>query len=92
MHQWQENLVYDGAPGPFIFPEQDLMDDLIRIYFFDVHMFAPVLHRPSFEADVKSGLHLRSRDFAGLVLLVCALASRFSHDRRVLVDGEENWH
>ncbi|KZV61662.1 hypothetical protein PENSPDRAFT_618879 [Peniophora sp. CONT] len=91
---WQENFMNEGAPTSLSFPEQDLLDDLIKGYFFDVHMFAPVLHRPTFEADVKSGLHLRDREFGGLVLLVCALAARFSHDRRVLVDsdGEDNWH
>ena len=92
MFQWQEDFAYDGSPGPYQFPEDNLMNDLIQLYFFDVHMFAPVLHRPSFEADVKSGLHLRNREFGSLVLLVCALAARFSNDRRVIVDGEENWH
>ncbi|VDC05640.1 unnamed protein product [Peniophora sp. CBMAI 1063] len=89
---WQYDLPYDRAPPPLTFPEQDLMDDLIKVYFFDVHMFSPVLHRPTFEADVRAGLHLRNREFGNLVLLVCALASRFSHDRRVLVEGEDNWH
>ena len=87
-----DNLGNEDSYGIFEFPDPGLMDELVELYFFHINMFFPVLHLPTFEADRKSGLHLRDSAFGGVVLLVCALAAGFSHDRRVLVDGEENWH
>jgi hypothetical protein len=47
----------------------------------------PLLHRPTFEQGVASGLHLRDSSFGGLVLLICAIGSRFSNDPRVFLEG-----
>ncbi|VDC05639.1 unnamed protein product [Peniophora sp. CBMAI 1063] len=66
---WLKDPAYGDPPPPFQFPEQDLLNQLLQIYFVNVHMFAPVLHRPTFESDVKSGLHLRGRAFGSVVLL-----------------------
>ena len=68
------------------------MDELVGHYFSFVNIFTPVLHRPTFEEDLRSNLHLRERNFGNLVLLVCALGSRYTLDRRVLVDGDHTWH
>ena len=46
----------------------------------------PILHRPSFENDLRRGVHLYQETFGGVVLLVCAIGSRFSTDRRVVLD------
>ncbi|VDC07914.1 unnamed protein product [Peniophora sp. CBMAI 1063] len=79
-------------PQPHIFPDQDLMDELVDHYFANANTLTPVLHRPTFEKDLKSSLHLRERSFGNVVLLVCAIGSRFTHDRRVLVEGDPTWH
>jgi hypothetical protein len=47
----------------------------------------PLLHRPTFIRAFDDGLHLRDEKFASLVLLVCATASRYSHDPRVLLES-----
>lgn len=47
----------------------------------------PLLHRPTFLRAFDHGLHLRDEKFASLVLLVCATASRYSDDPRVLLEN-----
>ncbi|VDC07913.1 unnamed protein product [Peniophora sp. CBMAI 1063] len=77
---------------PLRFPDQDLMDELIEHYFTNINIFTPVLHRPTFDEDLRTFLHLRERNFGCVVLLVCALGSRFSSDPRVLVEGDQTWY
>ncbi|KAF7346135.1 Zn(2)-C6 fungal-type domain-containing protein [Mycena sanguinolenta] len=48
----------------------------------------PILHRPSFERSVAEGLHTKDVAFAGTLLCVLGLASRYSNDPRVLSDGD----
>ncbi len=52
----------------------------------------PILHRPTFEAAVFAGHHIRDNRFACVVLLVCAMAARFVHDPRVLLEGSHSTH
>ncbi|KAF7340942.1 Zn(2)-C6 fungal-type domain-containing protein [Mycena sanguinolenta] len=68
-----------------LFPDDDLLQDLIDIYFRRIHPLFFLLHAPSFRASVANGEHLHDRYFACVVLLVCALASRLSEDPRVLM-------
>lgn len=49
-------------------------------------MFTPLLHRPTFERSVREGLHKRDVDFGCVLLLVCALGSRYSDDLRVVLE------
>ncbi|KAJ3771292.1 fungal-specific transcription factor domain-containing protein [Lentinula raphanica] len=65
------------------FPEIDLLWDFINIYFNKIAPFFPLLHRPTFENAVVSGLHLLDSEFAAVVLAVCAIAARESDDPRV---------
>jgi hypothetical protein len=74
--------------GPYVFPEPDLLSSLVGLYFSRVNIFYPLLHRPTFDRSVAAGLHLRDTDFAAVVLLVCAIASRFSDDPRAC-DADE---
>ncbi|EKM58712.1 uncharacterized protein PHACADRAFT_253204 [Phanerochaete carnosa HHB-10118-sp] len=74
------------------FPPDDLMDSLIDHYFADLNVYLPLLHRPTFQSCVESALHYEDEGFASLLLLVCAMGSRFSYDKRVLSDGTDNWH
>ncbi|KAJ7181412.1 hypothetical protein C8R43DRAFT_1101299 [Mycena crocata] len=71
-----------------IFPEDDLLHDLVEIYFTQPNIYSFILHRPSFERDLANKLHLRDRRFGDVVLAVCALASKSSPDERVLLPGQ----
>ncbi|KAF7347198.1 Fungal-trans domain-containing protein [Mycena venus] len=75
-----------------IFPEDDLLESLIKIYFEQVNPILGILHFPSFNQSVSDGLHLRDREFGAVVLMVCALASRHSDDPRVFLDEANSEH
>ena len=68
----------------FEFPPPDLMESLIPLYFHCNNLYLPLLHRPTFEKQYNDRLHERDVGFACVLLLVCAVASRFSSDPRVL--------
>ncbi|KAJ7641053.1 fungal-specific transcription factor domain-containing protein [Roridomyces roridus] len=68
----------------YLFPDPDLLDALIRLYFSNVNAFLPLLHRPTFEAAVYTHkLHETHGGFAKVLLLVCAVGARYSTDPRV---------
>ncbi|KAJ7749827.1 fungal-specific transcription factor domain-containing protein [Mycena maculata] len=71
----------------YSFPPPDLAADLTELYFTHVNAFIPLLHRPTFERSVRDGLHLEDDSFAAILLLVCAVASRWSDDPRVSAPG-----
>ncbi|KAJ7175685.1 fungal-specific transcription factor domain-containing protein [Mycena filopes] len=73
-----------------VYPEPDLIASLVQLYFINIHPTLPVLHRPSFEQSVADGLFLVDHDFGGLLLSVLAVASRYSDDPRVFVDGDRS--
>ena len=77
---------------PYVFPDDDLMTECIDLFFREVNIYLPLLHRPTFQGCVDSGLYLEDEGFASLLLLVCAIGSRFSNDKRVLSEGTDNWH
>ena len=68
------------------FPPEDLLENLVNIYFISNNCHFPLLHRPSFEQRYRAGLHRVEQPFAEVVLLVCAVASRCCDDPRVLLD------
>ena len=72
----------------FVYPEPDLLDSLVTLYFEKSNIISPVLHRPTFLRSLNSGLHLRDSDFGMTVLLVCAIGSRFTSDSRVLLEDD----
>ena len=79
---------------PISWPPADLRDQLVAIYFDRTSFFLPVVHRTSFERDLRMGLHKTDVEFARLALVLLALGSRFSEDPRVCVedsDGELDW-
>ena len=61
------------------------MNQLIHCYFENWNLYLPLLHRPSFEENVRLGLHYRERSFGGIVLLVCAIGSTWVYDPRIPV-------
>ncbi|KAN0130569.1 Fungal specific transcription factor domain containing protein [Lactarius tabidus] len=86
LHPWELSR-FPSVRRHFDFPEPDLLADLIRLYFKVLAPMAPLLHRPTFLRAFDHGLHLRDEKFASLVLLVCATASKYSDDPRVLLEN-----
>ncbi|KAJ7712428.1 hypothetical protein B0H16DRAFT_1624893 [Mycena metata] len=86
MLPWEKDA-HDHRPQ-YSYPDGDLVASLLQLYFTNVHPTIPVLHRPSFEQSVAEGLHLVDLDFGALLLSVLSVASRYSDDPRVFVDGD----
>jgi hypothetical protein len=76
----------------YSFPVSDLLDSLIDIYFRESNSVYPILHRPTFTRLISEGLHHTDRGFAKVVLLVSAVAARWSNDPRVLYSEADRWH
>ncbi|KAJ8508386.1 hypothetical protein ONZ45_g9335 [Pleurotus djamor] len=82
-----------AKPIKYIYPEPQLMDSLIDLYFKATNHILPLLHRPTFESQVAAGLHLRDEKFGSLLLTVCALGSFHSDDPRVVSSkGTDSWN
>ncbi|PBK99196.1 hypothetical protein ARMGADRAFT_918028, partial [Armillaria gallica] len=84
---WHQNTWFRAHYPEFTLPEDDLLSSLVDLYFAEVNPFVPLLHRPTFEKSVKDKLYLEDKDFTMVLLLVCAVASRYTDDPRVLSDG-----
>ncbi|CAK5262364.1 unnamed protein product [Mycena citricolor] len=71
---------------PYVFPEQGFIFELVDLYFQHMNIYYPVFHRPTLERHLLAGLHHRQAPdtgFGAVVLLLCSVASRWSHDPRV---------
>jgi len=86
LFKWEFGTTDKDSPQ-YIFPEDDLMISLVHIYFTCVNWNLPFLHRPTFENDIADRLYLRDSSFGANVLLVCAVASRYTNDPRVFLEG-----
>ncbi|KAG7098332.1 hypothetical protein E1B28_000293 [Marasmius oreades] len=73
----------------YIFPDDSLMASLTSLYFEKVNVFFPILHAPTFKRNINEGLHLENPHFGAVVLVVCAIASRCSNDKRVLSSPDQ---
>ena len=71
------------------FPGPALLDSLVDHYFKHINIELPLLHRPTLEHDIARGLHRRDAAFGAVVLLVCAMGSRYSDDPRVQLSDED---
>ena len=76
----------------YVFPDDDLLSSLVHLYFENVNPMYPLLHRPTFERSIAEGLHMRDEGFGATLLLVCAVASRFSDDPRIFLEGSDSTH
>jgi hypothetical protein len=66
--------------------------DLIDLYFSQINLHLPLLHKPAFQKSIAEDLHHIDDQFASIYLLVCAIGARFSDDPRVLLDGVDSFH
>ncbi|KAI0824058.1 fungal-specific transcription factor domain-containing protein [Trametes gibbosa] len=62
------------------FPPPDLMAKLIDAYFDNLNLYAPLLHRPTFDKQIREGLHLQEEGFGSVLLLVCANGCRWYNE------------
>ncbi|KAF9031340.1 hypothetical protein BDZ89DRAFT_948870 [Hymenopellis radicata] len=83
--QWERATL--ARQHQFTFPEPGLFPELIDLYFLNFHRYLPLLHQPTFRHDIAVGRHFHDRLFGIIVLLVCALGSRFSDDPSVFLEG-----
>ncbi|KAJ6561977.1 fungal-specific transcription factor domain-containing protein [Mycena capillaripes] len=84
---WEKETL---VPWPhYVFPDSDLIASLLDLYFVNIHPTMPLLHRPSFERLVAEGLHLTDVNFGGTLLSLLAVASRYSKDPRIFLDGDK---
>ncbi|KZV76519.1 hypothetical protein PENSPDRAFT_569723, partial [Peniophora sp. CONT] len=89
--QWEQ--VYERKRTPvYHFPSHDLLTSLVELYFTNMNIYLPILHRTIFEDELRQSLHLRDAEFGSVVLLVCAIGARLSDDPRVLTEGTDDWH
>ncbi|KAI0058759.1 hypothetical protein BV25DRAFT_1788378, partial [Artomyces pyxidatus] len=91
MHPWERSS-FKNEGRRYDYPEPDLLETLVNLYFANINIFLSLLHRPTFEQGLADGLHLRDDGFGALVLIVCATASRYSDDPRVRLEGTDSWH
>ncbi|KAK0432974.1 fungal-specific transcription factor domain-containing protein [Desarmillaria tabescens] len=85
LYPW-EQATADAEKPFYVFPDNDLIMNLVAIYFGTINPILPILHRPTFTKDVANGLHLRDEKFGAVLLHVLHIASRYSDDPRVLAD------
>lgn len=79
------------ADPHFEFPEPDLLRNLIDLYFANVNIFMPLFHQPTFRRMISQNEHLREPAFGAVLLVTCALASRYTDDPRVQLEGESSY-
>ncbi|KAK6971704.1 fungal-specific transcription factor domain-containing protein [Favolaschia claudopus] len=86
---WQRrsSLPLASPTNAFDFPPEPLLFNLIGLYFTQINIYIPLLHRPTFMTDVRNNLHLRNTTFAATLLLVCAIASRYSDAPDIVAEG-----
>ncbi|KAJ3823960.1 fungal-specific transcription factor domain-containing protein [Lentinula raphanica] len=90
IHPWQ--IIPEHYTPPFIFPDDDLIDSLVHLYFTHVNAYFPIIHEPSFKRSINQDLHHRDKHFGALVLAVCALGARYSDDERIFEDNIDGSH
>ncbi|KAJ7862438.1 fungal-specific transcription factor domain-containing protein [Mycena leptocephala] len=79
-------------PSHLIFPDIDLLEALVKIYFEKINPILGILHFPSFQQSISDGLHFRDSQFGAVLLAACSLASRHSDDPRVFFEGVNSEH
>lgn len=87
--QW-ESAAQFIQEATYTFPVEDLMTALLELFFENINIFIPLLHRPTFEKNIQEKLHYRDDGFAAVLLLVCAVAARYSDDPRTRLDGVDS--
>ncbi|KAF9040396.1 hypothetical protein BDZ89DRAFT_1060485 [Hymenopellis radicata] len=87
---WQRSWYEDEYLVPYTFPEDDLLHELVELYYQEHDIYMHLIYRPKFERNIAQRLHEFDSSFGALVLAMCAVGARHSNDPRVLLNGEEH--
>lgn len=90
--QWQKLRDPTHNLPPLVFPDPDLLERLVDVYFEKRNKHVPLLHRGHFGQGLRDGLHKENRDFGELVLSVCGLAARDADDKQTLSPSTKSKH
>ncbi|TIC18878.1 hypothetical protein E3Q13_01643 [Wallemia mellicola] len=92
---WQEDFVLDDVPShPTAsytdndFGPNDLVKELIDLYFEKVNSTLPLLNKKRFKNEISHRKY--ERGFGTLLILICALGAQYSNDERVMVEGHQH--
>ncbi|KAG6903091.1 hypothetical protein C0995_006278 [Termitomyces sp. Mi166 len=85
IHPWED--VSEEETVIYEFPDQELLYELVGLYFEHVNSHFPLLHRPTFEKALRDGLHYTDDHFGSTVLGVCSVGSRYTNNRKVFLEG-----
>ncbi|TIB67117.1 hypothetical protein E3P77_01859 [Wallemia ichthyophaga] len=89
--EWSIEEENDPAPLPYSpdeLPPDDLLLHLTNIFFDRLNVYFPVLHKSSFLYNLQNNTH--DPKFGAIVFLLCAAASRYSNDPRVVPDDDKD--
>ncbi|KAI0027759.1 fungal-specific transcription factor domain-containing protein, partial [Vararia minispora EC-137] len=89
---WEREAYESATESSYSFPNPDLLLRLVDLYFEHSNILFPILHRPTFEQRIRNDDHTNDGVFGAVVLLVCAIGSRFSSDPCVILEGTNSWH
>ncbi|KAH9479075.1 Putative transcriptional regulatory protein [Psilocybe cubensis] len=81
MNPW-EHAYITSSESTYVYPEPDLLLELVTVYFEKTNALIPIVHEPSFMKGLLSGKHHVDPSFGQIVLLVCANGARYSTDPR----------
>ncbi|KAJ7741204.1 fungal-specific transcription factor domain-containing protein [Mycena maculata] len=85
---WEHaHLTLEVSSPPLTFPPSDLLQSLVSLFFAKVNIVLALLHRPTFERSLAANLHYSDKQFGETVLALCAVASKYSDDPRVVFEG-----
>ncbi|KAF8973126.1 fungal-specific transcription factor domain-containing protein [Flammula alnicola] len=89
LRPWEMEFATMNGPS-YIYPQEDLLESLVSIYFEKINTVYPLLHQPTFLHSLSLKQHLWDPSFGMTVLLVCAVASQHSQDPRVVLPVHRN--
>ncbi|KAF8988927.1 fungal-specific transcription factor domain-containing protein [Cyathus striatus] len=87
---WEQELFSCPTPN-YTFPPPDLINDLVEATL-NMSTFLPTPPQTDLRARIADNLHLRDAGFGGVLLLACAVGTRYIEklDERTLMDGYYN--
>ncbi|PPQ91999.1 hypothetical protein CVT25_004655 [Psilocybe cyanescens] len=98
MSPWESKYV-NSSETSYVYPDYELLMNLVTLYFEKTNSLIPLLHAPTFLRLLASGRHYWDASFGMTVLLVCAIGSRYSDDPRVISEMDagapglsSGWH
>ncbi|KAL1658888.1 hypothetical protein GGF50DRAFT_131425 [Schizophyllum commune] len=77
------DIITQKECATYTFLKDNILYALVDLYFKGINTYLPLLHQPTFIAQLIARRHLADESFAPIVLLVCAVGARFTKDPRL---------